>query len=220
MCNLYSVTTNQEAIRALFRVVNRYVGNLPPMPGVFPDYPAPVVRNTDAGSEMVPMRWGMPPPPRTGGPPVDMLFSQISSTPESNRYKKADEVIKHIYDTEKVGTIDAPSEYFHGTLDMRWGPYGEGFYRYQRANASEETSPLAYFSGHRDRTLVALCGSTKHLIGLDLGELGKTHAHSYSITPMIETFFRRRLDLDAEHFLDDDEMRYFGNSGPTWHITL
>ena len=46
MCNLYSMTTNQEAIRALFRVVNRYVGNLPPMPGVFPDYPAPVVRNT------------------------------------------------------------------------------------------------------------------------------------------------------------------------------
>src|ERR1700731_2055457 len=49
MCNLYSITTNQEAIRALFRVMNRYVGNLPPMPGVFPDYPAPVVRNAGAG---------------------------------------------------------------------------------------------------------------------------------------------------------------------------
>ena len=35
MCNLYSITTNQEAIRQLFRVINRYVGNLPPMPGVF-----------------------------------------------------------------------------------------------------------------------------------------------------------------------------------------
>jgi hypothetical protein len=40
MCNLSSITTNQAAIIALFRVVNRYVGNLPPMPGVFPDYPA------------------------------------------------------------------------------------------------------------------------------------------------------------------------------------
>src|SRR6267142_1788932 len=48
MCNLYSITTNQAAIAALFRVMNRYVGNLPPMPGVFPDYPAPVVRNADA----------------------------------------------------------------------------------------------------------------------------------------------------------------------------
>jgi putative SOS response-associated peptidase YedK len=48
MCNLYNITTNQAAVIALFRVVNRYVGNLPPMPGVFPDYPAPVVRNTGA----------------------------------------------------------------------------------------------------------------------------------------------------------------------------
>jgi putative SOS response-associated peptidase YedK len=48
MCNLYSITTNQAAIIALFRVMNRYVGNLPPMPGVFPDYPAPVVRNEGA----------------------------------------------------------------------------------------------------------------------------------------------------------------------------
>jgi hypothetical protein len=28
MCNLYSITTNQAAIIALFRVMNRYVGNL------------------------------------------------------------------------------------------------------------------------------------------------------------------------------------------------
>jgi hypothetical protein len=36
---------NNQAIAALFQVMNRYVGNLPPMPGVFLDYPAPVVRN-------------------------------------------------------------------------------------------------------------------------------------------------------------------------------
>ena len=51
MCNLYSITTNQAAILALFRVANRYVGNLQPMPGVFPDYPAPVIRNTEAGAK-------------------------------------------------------------------------------------------------------------------------------------------------------------------------
>ena len=28
MCNLYWITTNQAAIIALFRVINRYVGNL------------------------------------------------------------------------------------------------------------------------------------------------------------------------------------------------
>ena len=47
MCNLYSITTSQEAIRRLFRVLNRYVGNLAPMPDVFSDYPAPVILLTD-----------------------------------------------------------------------------------------------------------------------------------------------------------------------------
>jgi putative SOS response-associated peptidase YedK len=78
VCNLYSITTNQAAIIALFRVINRYVGNLPPMPGVFPDYPAPVVRNTDHGTELIPMRWGMPPPLRSGGPPVTNIRNTSS----------------------------------------------------------------------------------------------------------------------------------------------
>jgi putative SOS response-associated peptidase YedK len=60
MCNLYSITTNQAAITALFRVIRRYEGNLPPMPAVFPDYPAPIVRNSDGGRELVMARWGMP----------------------------------------------------------------------------------------------------------------------------------------------------------------
>ena len=38
------LTTNQAAIIGLFGVVNRYFGNLPPMPGVFlPNCPAFVV---------------------------------------------------------------------------------------------------------------------------------------------------------------------------------
>src|SRR5246127_3465205 len=78
MCNLYSITTNQAAIAALFRVLNRYVGNLPPMPGVFPDYPAPVVRNVGADREMLLMRWGMPPPPRAGNFPVTNIRNTIS----------------------------------------------------------------------------------------------------------------------------------------------
>ncbi|MHC2669569.1 putative SOS response-associated peptidase YedK [Bradyrhizobium diazoefficiens] len=60
MCNLYSITTNQAAISALFRVVNRYVGNLAPMPGVFPDYKAPILRNGANGRELATARWGMP----------------------------------------------------------------------------------------------------------------------------------------------------------------
>jgi hypothetical protein len=78
VCNLYSITTNQAAIIALFRVMNRYVGNLQPMLGVFPDYPAPVVRNAGTERELVMMRWGMPPPPRAGGYPVTNIRNASS----------------------------------------------------------------------------------------------------------------------------------------------
>src|ERR1700688_2333661 len=78
MCNLHLITTNQVAIAALFRVINHYVGNLPPMPGVFPDYPAPVVRNVGIDRELVMMRWGMPPPPKLGGAPVTNIRNTTS----------------------------------------------------------------------------------------------------------------------------------------------
>jgi putative SOS response-associated peptidase YedK len=51
-----------------------------PDAGVFPDYPTPVVRNAGDGErEMLIMRWGMPPPPRTGGPPVTNIRNTSSS---------------------------------------------------------------------------------------------------------------------------------------------
>lgn len=52
ICNLYSVATNQEARRALFRVINHYVGNLARTAGRVSGHPAPMIRNSDAGREM------------------------------------------------------------------------------------------------------------------------------------------------------------------------
>jgi putative SOS response-associated peptidase YedK len=37
-------------------------GNLPPLPGIFPDYAAPIVRNRPDGRELTMARWGMPSP--------------------------------------------------------------------------------------------------------------------------------------------------------------
>src|SRR6476660_8997441 len=48
------------------------------MPGVFPDYPAPVVRTIDGERELIMMRWGMPPPPKFGGPPVTNICNTAS----------------------------------------------------------------------------------------------------------------------------------------------
>ena len=62
MCNLYAVTKGQQAIRELSRAMHDQTGNLPPLPGIFPDYPAPIVRNTADGRELAMARWGMPSP--------------------------------------------------------------------------------------------------------------------------------------------------------------
>jgi putative SOS response-associated peptidase YedK len=66
-------------IIALFRVMNRYVGNPPPMPGVFPNYSAPVLRKAGAEREPTMMRWGLPPPPRAGGCPCSPTRVNVRS---------------------------------------------------------------------------------------------------------------------------------------------
>ncbi len=61
MCNLYSLHKGQAALRAMLRVMEDTVGNLPPLPGIFPDYQAPIVRLNAAGERQLAMaRWGMP----------------------------------------------------------------------------------------------------------------------------------------------------------------
>jgi putative SOS response-associated peptidase YedK len=59
MCNLYNVTTNQEAIRAVTKAFDR-LGNLEPSLDIYPDQVAPIVRNIDGGREISWVRWGMP----------------------------------------------------------------------------------------------------------------------------------------------------------------
>ncbi len=61
MCNLYSSTTPQEAMRQLFDVLpdHDHLGNAPPLPAIWPKYNAPVVRLAKDGErELVTMSWG------------------------------------------------------------------------------------------------------------------------------------------------------------------
>jgi putative SOS response-associated peptidase YedK len=71
MCNLYSLTKGQAAIRDWFRASHDRTGNLPLFPGIFPDQMAPIIRNgADGERELVMARWGMPGPPQFGGAPI------------------------------------------------------------------------------------------------------------------------------------------------------
>ena len=71
MCNLYSITRSQDAMRQLFAIEEDLTGNLPPLPAVFPDMLAPIVRTADGGRRRLEtMRWGLPGPSALGGAPV------------------------------------------------------------------------------------------------------------------------------------------------------
>lgn len=70
MCNLYSQTKSQDAMRHVFddmveedEELIDTSGNLPPMAGIFPDYPAPIIRHGPRGGwQLAKARWGMPTP--------------------------------------------------------------------------------------------------------------------------------------------------------------
>ncbi|ATJ91009.1 hypothetical protein HK16_03255 [Acetobacter senegalensis] len=63
MCNLYSMTSNPQAIREIAKVLEDRTGNLQPLPEIYPNTMAPIVRNGEGGRELVMARWGMPTPP-------------------------------------------------------------------------------------------------------------------------------------------------------------
>ena len=80
MCNLYSVTKGQQAIREAFGAMVDTAGNLPSLPSVFPDQMAPVVRTGPHGRELTMMRWGFPSPPGVpGNRPVTNIRNTSSS---------------------------------------------------------------------------------------------------------------------------------------------
>lgn len=55
------MTRSIDAMRKLFAKFDAPETNLPPLPGIFPDYPAPIIRNQGDGFAALTMtRWGMP----------------------------------------------------------------------------------------------------------------------------------------------------------------
>ena len=82
MCNLYAATTSQQAIRELARAMRDVAGNLPPLPGIFPDSTAPIMRiAADGVRELAKARWGMPSPAFTlQGKKVDRGITNVRNT--------------------------------------------------------------------------------------------------------------------------------------------
>jgi putative SOS response-associated peptidase YedK len=82
MCNLYALTSGQQAIRELAGAMRDSAGNLPMLPAIYPDMAAPIVRGrADGGRELVMARWGMPSPVfALAGKSVDRGVTNVRNT--------------------------------------------------------------------------------------------------------------------------------------------
>src|SRR5215469_4539724 len=81
MCNLYSITKGQKAIRDLAKAMIDHAGNMPSLLGVFPNLMAPVVRSAPEGRrELLMMRWGFPPPFIPGQKPRNPYLTNVRKT--------------------------------------------------------------------------------------------------------------------------------------------
>lgn len=73
------------------------MGNFPPQPAIFPDYPAPIVRNTDGGPELAMVRWGMP-----GSSKVlfEAAKKRAGKIEQKSGQPVSDQEFKHLLDNE------------------------------------------------------------------------------------------------------------------------
>lgn len=129
MCNLYSLTKGQKAILDLARALVDRTGNLPPMPGIFPDYAAPIVREGAEGRELTLARWGMPSPAfALEGKTVDKGVTNVRNTasPHWRRWLKPE--------SRCLVPFSSFSEYNKAAGGDVWFAF-------------DEARPLAFFAG-------------------------------------------------------------------------
>ena len=189
MCNLYSITTNQEAIAALFRIVNRYVGNLAPMPGVFPDYPAPVVRNVGAERELMHDAVGHAASSARGGPPVTNIRN--TSSPHWRGWLKPE--------TRCLVPFNSFAEYA------------------PEPNPETKKKDVVWFALNDDRPLAAFAGIWTEFKG-DRGTKSKPVPGPHLVYGFLTTTAEcgRRADPSEGHAGDPDDRRRAGRlvAGP------
>jgi putative SOS response-associated peptidase YedK len=125
MCNLYSITTNQEAIIRLFRVMNRYVGNLR-CPLSFQIGKRRSFATHDGQRELKMMRWGMPNPPQYPGisteHPQRELAALAALAPESRRLVPANSFSEYndVANPKSLKNADGSPHAMAGKKDVMW----------------------------------------------------------------------------------------------------
>jgi hypothetical protein len=131
---------------------------------------------------------------------VDLKLASLSikaaEQPAPTRMAKLKVVERYIDRHQRVGTVQGPgSEYFRGTMPMRWG--------WLRDPAAPYTSPhhgfnVAFFRGERDDHTVVLVGSRRHVLG---ESPAPPEVDPISQAPTIERVIAKHVS-DLQGFLD------------------
>jgi putative SOS response-associated peptidase YedK len=112
--------------------MNDQTGDMPLLPGIFPDYAAPIVRNQQEGRELTMARWGMP-------SPVFALKGRNSDSGVTNIWNVASPHWRRWLGVENRCLVPFTSFSEHEQL-----PSGE---KPAVWFALDETRPLAFFAG-------------------------------------------------------------------------
>jgi hypothetical protein len=123
---------------------------------------------------------------------LKLLSASRRTESEDNRIARLETVVDFIREYGKLGSVDEPDDYVADSMSMRWGDYAGGW---------DEPSPVVYFGGETDRTIVGLGGSAKHV----LGNAGESPAHSHSATPVLIKFLASELELQGSDKLQQAE---------------
>jgi putative SOS response-associated peptidase YedK len=152
------MTSNIQAIRDIVDHIKSWddVGNMPPQPGIFPDYAAPIVRKENDDKVISTARWGMP-----GSSYV--LFKNAQKRAKSLEKKEGREVSKDEFDELLKNEPDKGVTNVRNTNSKHWkrwlGPENRclvpfnSFAEFNKSKggnvwfAHTEERPLSFFAG-------------------------------------------------------------------------
>jgi hypothetical protein len=118
-------------------------------------------------------------------PIAPKVEAQVSA-PTTSEIDMLAVVLSNLEEAGDIGTVDEPHGYFAGQLTLRWA-------------AADE---FLFLSGSTERTLVALTGSNRHMIGHFESDLGKVSLPGSSSVGVYRTL--DRILAEAENQVDSD----------------
>ena len=160
MCNLYNLTKGPQGILDLARAMRNGAGNMQ-AGDVFPDYPAPIVRQgADGVRELVTARWGMPSSQKAL---MDATAKRVQKLRDKGKAVDDDEFKRLLKIEPDVGTTNVrnvASQHWKRWLgeDSRCVVPATSFSEYGQVRGADGKLPLHWFALAPDRPLFFFAG--------------------------------------------------------------